>query len=204
MLNSKVSVIYRLSLLNERDGKQEVMDLEQLFNAHQSRRSMLRTLGALAGASLTLSACSGNQPVVTKPTLTANINTVIKHVVIACQENHTFDNYFGHYPKAGQFGIPANFTQPDGKGGTVTPYHFSSHKRPDIGHDWSSIHDEWNNAAMNGFVTTDGHEAIGYYDHSDLPYYYALADAFTESSVSSPLTIDIVMKRALSMLACCV
>jgi phospholipase C len=155
------------------------MDLEQLFNAHQSRRSMLRTLGTLAGASLTLSACSGNQPMVTKPTPTANTNTVIKHVVIACQENHTFDNYFGHYPKAGQFGIPANYTQPDGKGGTVIPYHFSSHKRPDINHDWSSIHHEWNNAAMNGFVTTDGLEAIGYYDHSDFPYYYALADAFT-------------------------
>jgi len=32
---------------------------------------------------------------------------------------------------------------------------------------------------MNGFYTTDGREALGYYDGSDLPYYYALADAFT-------------------------
>jgi len=155
------------------------MDLEQLFNTHQSRRSMLRTLGTLAGASLTLSACNGNQPAVTRPTPTASTNLPIKHVIIACQENHTFDNYFGKYPRAGRFGIPANYTQPDGKGGAVAPYHFPSHSRPDINHDWAAIQSEWDKGTLNGFVTTDGREAIGYYDQSDLPYYYALADAFT-------------------------
>jgi len=32
---------------------------------------------------------------------------------------------------------------------------------------------------MNGFYTTDRSGALGYYDGSDLPYYYALADSFT-------------------------
>jgi phospholipase C len=32
---------------------------------------------------------------------------------------------------------------------------------------------------MDGFYTTDGSVALGYYDDSDLSYYYALADAFT-------------------------
>lgn len=151
------------------------MDFHESFTAPQSRRSVLRTLATLAGTGLTLSACGVNTPV--KPAL--SVNTVINHILIVCQENHTFDNYFGYYPKAAQFGIPANYTQPDGKGATVAPYHFSSHTRPDIGHDWASIHRQLSNGTLNGFLTTDGHEALGYYDHSDLPYYYALADAFT-------------------------
>jgi phospholipase C len=32
---------------------------------------------------------------------------------------------------------------------------------------------------MNGFYTTDGPGALGYYDASNLSYYYSLADAFT-------------------------
>jgi phospholipase C len=47
-------------------------------------------------------------------------------------------------------------------------------------------HQSWNNGAMDGFVSSrlsiDSNEAIlsmGYYTRADLPYYYALADAFT-------------------------
>ncbi len=32
---------------------------------------------------------------------------------------------------------------------------------------------------MDGFYTTVGSDALGYYDGSDIPYYYALADSFT-------------------------
>ena len=34
---------------------------------------------------------------------------------------------------------------------------------------------------MNGFYTTDGSNALGYYDGSDLPYYYALYKTFATS-----------------------
>ncbi|HEY6540975.1 MAG TPA: alkaline phosphatase family protein, partial [Ktedonobacteraceae bacterium] len=103
----------------------------------------------------------------------------IKHVLIACQENRTFDVYYGHYPKAGVFGMPANFSQPNGKGGVIKPFHFTSGITSDTNHDWQHIHSEWNNGAMNGFYTTDGLNTLGYYDGSDIPYYYALADNFT-------------------------
>src|SRR5258707_15898212 len=105
--------------------------------------------------------------------------TSIQHVPIACQENRSFDTYFGVYPKAGSYGIPPNYTQPDGNGGTVTPQHASQPTSKDISHTWSSIHSEWDNGAMDGFVTTDGAGSLIYYDGSDLPYYYALADDFT-------------------------
>ena len=156
------------------------MDLQQYFEMPQSRRKVLQQLGALAGIGLALDACgtSGHTGVTPTPSGPGSIES-IKHIVIACQENRTFDTYFGFYPKAGSFGVPAGYSQPDGKGGKVTPHKFHIYDTKDIAHDWQTIHREWNNGKMDGFYTTDGASALGYYDRSDLPYYYGLADSFT-------------------------
>jgi len=160
----------------------DTINLQEYFETPLSRRSALRQLGALAGVSLALNAC--NTPPSTNPVqgpTTSGPGSIdsIKHIVFACQENRTFDNYFGYYPKAGKFGVPADYSQPDGKGGTVTPYHFRLHDTSDIHHDWQTIHREWNNGKMDGFFTADGKSSLGYYNGSDIPYYYALADSFT-------------------------
>jgi phospholipase C len=152
------------------------MDLQQFFYRRQSRRKVLRQFGTLAGMSLALDACSWNDP---PPTSTSTALDSIQHVIIACQENHSFDMYFGHYPRAGKFGIPSSYSQPDGRGGTVKPHHFSSPTSADIDHSWPTIHREWNHGAMDGFFTADGPTALGYYDGFDLAYYYALGDSFT-------------------------
>jgi phospholipase C len=152
------------------------MDQQQFFYKRQSRRKVLRQLGMLAGMSLALDTCGGDKP---SPTSTSIELNTIHHVIIACQENRTFDTYFGHYPRAGKFGIPFNYSQPDGKGGIVNPYQFSSFTSENIDHTWSSIHSEWNHGAMDGFFTTDGVDALGYYNDFYLAYYYALADSFT-------------------------
>ena len=156
------------------------MDLQQYFEMPQSRRKVLQQLGALAGIGLALDACgtSGHTGVTPTPSGPGSIES-IKHILIACQENRTFDTYFGFYPKAGSFGVPAGYSQPDGKGGKVTPHKFHLYDTKDIAHDWQTIHREWNNGKMDGFYTTDGASALGYYDRSDLPYYYGLADSFT-------------------------
>lgn len=111
-----------------------------------------------------------------------NPSTPIQHVIVCCQENHSFDSYFGSYSglPAG-FGIPAGFTQPDGSGGTVAPFHFTdlTTDNTDPYHDWASIHSEWDNGKMDGFYVTDGMAAMGYYDSTDLPYYYSLFPSFT-------------------------
>ncbi len=56
----------------------------------------------------------------------------------------------------------------------------------DITHDWVPQHQSWNNGAMDGFVTShlpisanDAVLAMGYYTRADIPFYYAVADAFT-------------------------
>ena len=57
----------------------------------------------------------------------------------------------------------------------------------DISHSWPAQHHSWNGGAMDRFVAAhveiDGAEngpvTMGYYTRADLPFYYALADAFT-------------------------
>jgi len=156
------------------------MDLQQYFEMPQSRRKVLQQLGALAGIGLALDACgTSGQTGVTPTTSGPGSIESIKHIVIACQENRSFDTYFGFYPKAEAFGVPAGYSQPDGKGGKVTPHKFHLYDTKDIAHDWQTIHREWNNGKMDGFYIADGASALGYYDRSDIPYYYGLADSFT-------------------------
>jgi len=154
------------------------MDLRQWFNMPQSRRRVLQRLGTLAGLGLALDA---GVLTVSKAmaSMTRDVANPINHILIACQENHSFDNYFGYYPKAGKFGVPANYSQPDGNGGTVSPHHDFFPISLNPAHSWQSIHSEWNNGAMDGFYTTDGSTALSYYDTSDLNFYYALANSFT-------------------------
>lgn len=147
-------------------------------NLHFTRRKVLQQLGILTGATLAfgagITACE--HLTLTKA---ADQEIPVDHILVACQENRTFDSYFGQYANAGSFGFPSNYTLPDGNGGSVSPYHFPFPASFNVDHSWQAIHNEWNDGAMDGFYTTDGHDALGYYDSHDLPYYYALADAFT-------------------------
>ena len=57
----------------------------------------------------------------------------------------------------------------------------------DIEHSWATQHRSWNGGAMDSFVSAhlaadgagNGPVTMGYYTRQDLPFYYALADAFT-------------------------
>ncbi len=154
------------------------MDLRNWFNERLSRRRALRTLGLVAGAGIAADAGVLAVERVTASALSSQPNP-IQHVLVACQENRSFDNYFGYYPNAGKFGVPANYSQPDGNGGTATPSHTIFPFTSDISHTWQTIHNEWDKGRMDGFYTADGSDALSYYDGSDLQYYYGVAGAFT-------------------------
>src|SRR5437763_10497742 len=113
------------------------MDLRQWFNERLSRRSAIRKLGILAGASFSLDTGLFAVSKVAAEELKSKTNP-INHILIACQENHSFDNYFGYYPRVGAFGVPAHYSQPDGKGGTVTPQHAFLPITADPSHTWQS------------------------------------------------------------------
>jgi phospholipase C len=154
------------------------MNLRHWFNTRQSRRRALRNLGILAGAGLSIDAGIRAVSGAAASMLDSTANP-INHILIACQENRSFDHYFGYYPRAGKYGVPSNYSQPDGNGGTATPQHNFFPITGDNSHIWQDIHREWDRGKMDGFYTTDGSNALGYYDGSDLPYYYSLADSFT-------------------------
>src|SRR5713101_3502094 len=116
-----------------------MMDLQQLFNSRQAQRSALYKLGRLAGAGLALNVETFNTGYFDAPAPRAN---PIKHILIACQENRTFDEYYSSYSRAGSFGIPRGYSQPDGHGGKVHPYYFPFTFTGDISHSWQDIHRE--------------------------------------------------------------
>jgi len=142
-----------------------------------NRRTFLKGAGVLGAASLA-------SPIISKDWAFAKGSlgtptTPIEHVLIDCQENRSFDHYFGYAPFAGSFGPPTGYSQPDGNGGTLEPYRFTDLSTPDIGHSWNAVHAEWDAGSMDGFLTTDGINAMGYYTAQELPFYYGLFDEFT-------------------------
>jgi phospholipase C len=117
------------------------------------------------------------------PHRTRAAETPIEHIIVACQENRSFDHYFGYAPQvqAAGFGPPPGYAQPN-PGGTpdpFPPYRFTELSTPDVPHDWGSVHGQWHNGAMDGFMTHSGINAMGYYTEQELPFYYGLFEDST-------------------------
>jgi phospholipase C len=99
------------------------------------------------------------------------------------RENFPVWQQFGYKPGVGvdplgymePFHLEQNFPTQDGA------------TTNDISHEWNTQHDSWNDATMDNFVrahlAADGLEnfatTMGYFTRADLPFYHALADAFT-------------------------
>ncbi|HEX9333126.1 MAG TPA: alkaline phosphatase family protein [Anaerolineales bacterium] len=114
-------------------------------------------------------------------------NTPIQHFIVLMQENHTFDNYFGTYP--GADGIPSGVCMSVDPADTtkkdcVEPYHIGDRPIDDLDHSLGTFNLQYNDGKMDGFVyalnqrNQNGALTMGYYDGSDLPYYWNLADEY--------------------------
>ena len=117
----------------------------------------------------------------------------VEHVVILMQENRSFDHYFGSLRGVRGFGDPRPVSlpsgrwvwfQPDGKGadGYVLPFHLDAHATsaqtmPSLDHSWKGSHARWKR--HDAWVAAKTGMTMGYFTRADLPFYYALADAFT-------------------------
>ncbi len=108
----------------------------------------------------------------------------IEHILIVMQENHTFDNYFGklnsnkYYGKEVD-GIRPEFSNPNSDGNPVPVFHAPKRCVQDPYHFWDAMHEDWNEGANDGFVKTNPYvDAMAYFDETDIPYYYALANRF--------------------------
>jgi phospholipase C len=127
----------------------------------------------------------------------------VEHVVILMQENRAFDHYFGAMNGVRGFGDRFPIPLPDSpglrhktvwtqvndttKGGPplVSPFPLDTiatfaHMRVEsTPHSWSDAQAAWNEGRMNRWPAAKTERAMGYYRREDIPFQYAMANAFT-------------------------
>jgi phospholipase C len=125
----------------------------------------------------------GSRP---NPTLPEGTDTIpkIEHIVILMMENHSFDGRFGMLGRGDGFKLDASGKPldanplPDGR--LLRAFHMPStcqlHAHP--GQNWVASHTSYDNGRNDGFVRASGPVAMGYWDRTDIPFYYDLASTF--------------------------
>jgi phospholipase C len=126
----------------------------------------------------------------------------IKHVVVLMQENRSFDHYFGTLAGVRGFEDPSALKLPNGRSvfyqpdaenpnGYLLPFHLDTHatsaqKIPSTSHAWAVQHASWNGGLMDKWLEAhrkadgpNGPYVMGYHTRADIPFQYALAEAFT-------------------------
>jgi phospholipase C len=174
------------------------MDVDKDSTANGlSRRRLLQAGGAIAGAAA-VGAGAGGAQVARAARAKAATGTIadLQHVVILMQENRSFDHYYGTLQGVRGFSDKqvlkyqsgtTIFEQPD-KSRTdlryLLPFHMDSTKvdaqnAGDLDHSWSGDHSARNSGLWNNWVSAKTEQTMGYFTRNDLPFNYALADAFT-------------------------
>lgn len=126
----------------------------------------------------------------------------IKHVVILMQENRSFDHYFGTMAGVRGFNDPNALILPNGRSvfhqpdpenpnAYLLPFHLdtkktSAQKLPSTDHSWLVQHESWNHGKMDNWIPAhrkadgvNGSYVMGYHTRADIPFQFALAEAFT-------------------------
>lgn len=161
------------------------------------RRAFLKTAAAAAGSLAAFEALPASIRKALAIPAHAGTGTLadVAHVVVLMQENRSFDHYLGHL--SGVRGVNDRFParQPDGRtvwqqpraglsDGTIAPFHFDTRTTSaqcigDLDHGWRGTHQAIHGGRQDAWVKTKTAMTMGYYLRSDIPFHYALADAFT-------------------------
>ncbi|WP_328996039.1 phospholipase C, phosphocholine-specific [Kribbella sp. NBC_01245] len=150
------------------------------------RRDLLRASAAVAGFSLLP---INLRNALALPAPTGGGLEMIEHVVIFMQENRSFDHYYGSLRGVRGFSDPTAiglssgrsvFHQPTGNGsGYVLPYQVADQFMAGTPHGWGDSHAAWNNGRNDQWVPYKTVRTMTHLRRESLPFYYALADAFT-------------------------
>jgi phospholipase C len=168
------------------------------FRAAVSRRRFLQVGGALAGAAAVGVGASQLVGLTGRSRAEAATGTIadLKHVVILMQENRSFDHYYGSLQGVRGYSDKqvlkyqngtTIFDQPDKERtdlGYLLPFHMDSttvdaQNAGDLDHSWSGDHSARNSGLWNNWIAAKTEQTMGYFTRNDLPFNYALADAFT-------------------------
>jgi phospholipase C len=164
------------------------------------RRDVLRWATALAATSPWLDEAIRRATAIPAATPTGTIADV-EHVVILMQENRSFDHYFGTYQGVRGFGDPRPiplygasaeaptepvFRQPHPmEPAGVLPYPL--HPQPSevvkcfsgLPHDYKSGYEAVNGGRNDQWAVAKSPQTMAYYQGADIPFHFALAEAFT-------------------------
>ncbi|WP_425510186.1 phosphocholine-specific phospholipase C [Xanthomonas indica] len=161
---------------------------------HSRRRFLARASLALgAGAAMPLLPGVIRSALAVPPARVTGTVQDVQHVVILMQENRSFDHYFGCLRGVRGYGDPRPLRlpsgkpvwyQPERKGSDryVLPFRLNSQTSSaqwmkDLNHDWKGSHETWKH--HDAWIAQKSAMSMGHFQREDLPFYYALADAFT-------------------------
>jgi len=125
-----------------------------------------------------------------------------EHIVILMQENRSFDHLYGTLRGVRGYNDPRAITQPSGNpvwlqasaaGAIHAPFRFDIRNSSatwlgSLRHGWEDSDQARNGGRYDGWIPAKANSdpklahlplTMGYYTREDLPFYYALADAFT-------------------------
>jgi phospholipase C len=126
----------------------------------------------------------------------------VKHVIVFMQENRSFDHYFGTLRGVRGFSDRSAIRLPNGNsvfeqpattaGQSQYPWPLADNPPADgaapeilaqctggTDHSWHTQHEAFDNGKMDAWVPAKGVRTMGYLTRQDIPFHYALADAYT-------------------------
>jgi phospholipase C len=169
------------------------------------RRGFLRAVGGAAGSTAAL--CSFPPAIQRALAIPANQRTGtvqdVEHIVVLMQENRSFDHYFGTLNGvrgfADRFPIPVPdaagivgktvWYQPNqqaaGVPAAIAPFRLDTVQQFPVirvagtPHAWSDAQMAWDHGRMSAWPRIKQNHSLGHYAQADLPFQWALANAFT-------------------------
>jgi phospholipase C len=111
----------------------------------------------------------------------------VRHVVILMQENRALDHYYGTLGGVRGFSDRNTLLLPNGNtdlyqpagNNYVLPFHMPAPCIDDVDHSESTGLAAWDHGEWDMWVPDKGTTTMGYFTRNDMPYHYALADAYT-------------------------
>ena len=151
------------------------------------RRTLLAAIGAMA-----LPPALAKAAAIDADVRTGTIRDV-QHVVILMQENRGFDHYFGTMAGVRGFGDRFPVPAPDGRSVFTQTYKdqrlapfpletvktFAHMRVASTPHSWADAQEAWDQGRMDRWPEAKHPWSMGYFERADIPFQFALAEAFT-------------------------
>jgi phospholipase C len=170
-----------------------------------TRRGFLRAIGSATGATAALASFPPAIARALSINAARRAGTIedVQHIVVLTQENRSFDHYFGTLngvrgfadrfpiPVANSAGITGKtvWYQPNAVAGATPPVlapfrldtvaNFPLMRVAGTPHGWLDAQVAWDHGRMNNWPAYKRNHSMGHYAQADLPFQWAMANAFT-------------------------